>query len=231
VTVGVAALVVLTAGCAGDDLAARPEPPPSGATWITLWAAAAILLLVGGAVLTWPAWTRRSGSRLASIVLGIQAAALWFTTALGLVVTFRMYQLSGRPPEELPAESLLELGRLGNRDFAWLLLASVLLFLVPVSVVVTVAARFAASPRVAERVAAAVVLALQVGIWGALLLRSVMAGGDRGWSTWLAAVNLPLTFLGAWACWPREVVASEPPPPGSRLTILAEDGREMGGAS
>jgi hypothetical protein len=221
--------VVLAAGCGGDDLAAHPDPPPSRADWVTTWAAGGLLLLVCAALLTWPAWARRSGSRMASIVLGLQAAGLWLAVALGLGVSVRAWQLSGSSPEELPAESLIELGRLGDQEFSRLLVLSAVFFIALPATVVTVAARFAGTDRVPERVAAAVVLAIQVGVWASLLLRSA-ATGQFDWLALLAAVNLPLTFSGAWSCWPREVVE----PPGHRThdapTSEGPTGPQPGGA-
>jgi hypothetical protein len=199
-----AALALLAAGCGRDDLARPPDPPPSVATWAAVWLAGALVVVLLAATLTWPMWRHRSGSRPAVAVLGLQAGAMWLFGALALGAAVRTEQLSGTSPDP-PAEALIGLGQVGDADLARLLqLAVVLLVLLP-AVLLTIAARFAGSDRVAERVTASVVLALQVGIWGVLLARDI-GTGDPGASTWLAAVNLPLSVIALSSCWPGEAM-------------------------
>jgi hypothetical protein len=196
------AAIVLLAGCGGDDLAARPDPAPGATTWVLVGTAALLVAVIVGVLFTWPAWSARRGSRVASLVLGVQAGLLWLAAGTTLASALRIHQLRGRDPEALPVESLIELGEVGDRPFTWLLVVSGVLFLVLPAVVVSVAARFATSERGAERVAAAVVLAVQVGVWAALLARFLVVR-DPGWSGWLAVFNLPAVGVALWACWPR----------------------------
>jgi hypothetical protein len=199
-----AALALVVAGCGRDDLARPPDPAPGVATWAAVWLAGALVVVLLAATLTWPLWRRRTGSRAAVVVLGLQAGAMWLFGALAFGAAVRTEQLSETNPDP-PVEALIGLGRVGDADLARLLqLAIVILVLLP-AVLLTISARFAGSDRVAERVTASVVLALQVGAWGVLLVRDIVTG-DPGASTWLAAVNLPLTAVALSSCWPGEAM-------------------------
>lgn len=196
-----ALLLLAAAGCAGDDLAARPDPGPGAGTWLVVWLAAVAATAALAAVVTWPVWWRGRGSRLATAVLGVQAAAAWVAGAVAFGAAVRTRQLSARELDELPVESLLELGRIGGERFLGMLELTVLIFVGLPAVALTVAARFAGSARLAERVAASIVLAAQIGIWIVVLLRALLVD-DPGATVWIAGLNLPVALLALAACWP-----------------------------
>lgn len=198
----VAALLLLSAGCADRGLASGPTSSPGAATWAAVGVAATAAALVVAALLVLPGG-RSGGSVFPAGLLAAQAGAVVVGGAVLIGAAVRSGQLVTRPTDAEQAASLLRLTGLDGGDSGFFRLLVVLTVLLGslLVVVLALAARFAAEVDPLERALACAVLALEAGLSGFALVLVVL--GDRSLPVVLAAAALPLPVVAAITCWPR----------------------------
>jgi hypothetical protein len=193
---------LLLAGCNGQELTRRPDPPPGTGTWVVVWVAIGLAGLGAGALVSWPALRDRRGARFATGVLSVQAGLLLVLGAIGVGAVLRSEQLVRRPPEELPHVALLEISTIGDDTFSGVLLIGLAIFVALPALLVGLAARLAASDGSLQRAMACGVLGLQV-LAGVLLGGYLLTEDRLGTTAALVTANLVLASLAFVSCWPR----------------------------
>jgi hypothetical protein len=199
---GTLAAGLALAGCNGQELTRRPEPPPGPGTWTAVWLAIGLAGLVTGALVTWPALRDGRGARLASGFLGVQAGLLAVLGAIGVGAVIRSEQLVRRPVEELPEVALLEISTIGDNTFSDVLLIGLAIFVALPALLLGLAARLATSDGRPQRWAACGVLGLQV-LAGVLLAGYLLTEDRTGTALALVVTNLVLASAALATCWPR----------------------------
>lgn len=198
----VAALLLLSAGCADRGLASAPTSSPGPATWTAVGVATTAAALVVAALLVLPAG-RSGGSSFAAGLMAVQAGALVVGGAVLVGAAIRSEHLVTRPAGAEQAASLLRLTGLDGGDTGFFRLVAVLTVVLGglLVLVLVLAARFAAGVDALERAMATAVLAIEAVLSGVALVLAVL--GHRSLPFTLSAAALPLLVLATASCWPR----------------------------
>jgi hypothetical protein len=173
----------------------------STGSWVAVVVAASILAAVVGVLCTLPVWTRHRGPRLVPALLTVQAGGVLVVSTIATTAAIRSWQLIDRPASAHVARTLLSVSRADGDGsmFALLVLAFVLVGGLS-TLLLLLAARFAATSDPAERTIACAVLGLEIGLCGYGL--AACLGGSRSGPAVVAVVNLPLAMAAMVACWP-----------------------------
>lgn len=196
-------LAATSGGCARRELVAAPASSPGAATWTAVWVAAALATAVVGVLLTYPAWERRTGARLAVTLLALQAGAAVVGGSVLLGLAVRSWQLVDTPDGAPLARSLVRISRIdGDTALVAMIVLLVVVLSALLALVTSLAAGMAASDDPTERWAAAVVLGLELGAAGAAC-GALLLGVDGGGALVVAALHLPVTAVAFATCLPR----------------------------
>lgn len=212
-----AGIAISVGGCAQRNLVSAPASSPGTGTWVAVWLAAALATVVMGVLVTYPAWERRGGARVAVTLLTLQAGAAVVGGSVLFGLAVRSWQLVDAPADAPLAQSLVRISRIdGDADFFALIVLLVVALSGLVALVTSLAARMAASDDATERWAAAIVLGLEIGGAGAAC-GALLLGVDGGAALVIAALHLPITAVAFATCLPRE----NPTPASSALSPSA----------
>lgn len=194
-------LVAGLAGCADRSLTRRPDPPPETATWLAVWAAVllAVVVLAGLLLATRP--DRRRPPGVPGVVLAAQAASTWVLFAVGVGVAIRGSDLAGQPLDERPVTLLRLPAPDGDTGFYGLLLVGIVVVVGLPALLLTLSTRFCTSPVRIDRWLAVAVLALEVGL-GALAIGGYLLDLSRTWPITVLAINLVPSTAALLAPWP-----------------------------
>jgi len=205
--------LLLATGCAHRGTAAGPTTPPGAGTWVLVWVAAALAATVLGALLAQVRFPIVGGAPLATGVLALHAGATVVGGSVLAGLAVRSWPLADAKAAGTPASgtTLLRVSVTdGDPRFFTLMLVVVLAVGGSLTLLLTVAARFANGDDRAERVAACAVLALELGAAAYAVARVVQ--GQRTWPYVLAAAHLPVLAVALATCWPHRSRAMDPDP-------------------
>jgi hypothetical protein len=203
--------LLLAAGCADRGVASGPASPPGAGTWVLVWTAAALAVLVLAALI---GGVGRGRWTVAVAVLALQAAAVLVGGAVLAGLAIASWPLANAKAAGTPSsvESLVRISVTDGDPRYFSLMLLVVVVLGPLLVaLLAITARFARHTDPIERAAATSVLLLELvpALYG--LARIVQ--GHRSTPAVLAALHLPILVVAIVTAWPRHADPSEPPEP------------------
>lgn len=201
---GMALAALLVGGCARRQLVTAPDPAPSATTWTAVWLAAALAAVVVGVLLTLPAWRAGGGARVAVGVLSAHAGAAVVGGAVLIGAAVRSWQLIEQAPDAAPEPALLRLSRVdGDTAFFALMVLVVVILGALLTLLLVLAARFAATDDTLHRGIACAVIAVEILAAGYAIARAL--DGADAWPYLAGATQVPVTIAAFIACWPRHL--------------------------
>lgn len=199
------AALVLGGGCAERRLVAAPAERPGAGTWLAVWVAGGLAVVVASVLLTLPLWQGRRWRRrpsVAAAVLSLQAGAVAVVGVVLAGFAVRSWQLVERPVDRPPAAALVRISRVDGDTalFALFVLTIVVLGGLLVALL-ALGARLAASDDRLERWLAVGLLGVE--LLAAAVLAALHLFGFGGWPFRSGLVALPVVALALVAAWPR----------------------------
>lgn len=172
---------------------------------VAVVAAASVLALVVGVLLTLPVWRGGAGPRLVSALLTVQAGGVLVLGAIATTAAARSWLLVDRDPARAAGSTLISVSRIdGDGSMFALVVLGIVALTGLAAVLLLLGARFAASAHTTERAIACAVLGLEIGLSGYGL--AACLNGSRSAAALVAVVNLPLAMAAMIACWPPHVL-------------------------
>lgn len=204
-----AGIPLLSAGCAERGVASRPDSPPGVGTWVLVWVAVALAVVVLAAFIGGVGrgrWTAAVG------VLSVHAASVVVGGAVLAGLAIATWPLADAKEEgtlEL-ATSLLRISVTDGDPRSYTLMLGVVVVLGPLlALLLAIGARFASGADPIERGAASAILILELVPATYGLVRLVQ-GHPTGIAV-LAAAHLPILVVAIRSAWPhRRATVAEP---------------------